>query len=576
MIRRLLALLGCVLLVIACAAANGHDTELPAKTTAPGELRTHGTIHSIGIEWDLSGDANHNAECQVRFRAEGTTTWKKTLPLFRIDYFGVYNTRKADRAYNMFAGSILFLQPGTRYEVELDLRDPDGGAAMKRFTIATRPLPRLPEGGKKLYVTPGDGGGDGTAEKPFLGLASAQKVVQPGDVVLMRPGKYGVFKFDKPGESGRFIAWKKAEEGEVVFDSAKIAASHLYLEGLTFRKNQAGTALKVEGAVKDVALCRSSFFGFHHSIMLSRESADWYIADNVIVGDNDPEKSILEGEAIDLNASAGHVVAHNRVSRTENGVHYPGRNCDIFGNDIFDTTDDGIEPDYGYCNIRIWENRIYNYKNNGLSFQPMFCGPWYFIRNQVIGTGYTFKFRVQDRFLLVNNTFVTWSFASPRMHHVLTSYSRNNLYICAGKPERAPIWTAFNNKDEKLEMVRAVDFKPNWMTDVDYDGFDWGESKIAFRWDKKFYNDLPSFAADIGIEKHGVRVFKEQIFERFDVPREAGRVGPTVLTLKKGSNAVDAGAVVPNINEEFVGRAPDLGAHELGRPAPTYGPRTGK
>ena len=37
---------------------------------------------------------------------------------------------------------------------------------------------------------------------------------------------------------------------------------------------------------------------------------------------------------------------------------------------------------------------------------------------------------------------------------------------------------------------------------------------------------------------------------------------------------IDAGIVLPNINDEFTGRAPDLGAFELGKPLPHYGPRS--
>jgi hypothetical protein len=43
--------------------------------------------------------------------------------------------------------------------------------------------------------------------------------------------------------------------------------------------------------------------------------------------------------------------------------------------------------------------------------------------------------------------------------------------------------------------------------------------------------------------------------------------------LKPGSPAVDAGIVLPNITDGYTGRAPDLGAYELDRPVPHYGPR---
>jgi glyoxylase-like metal-dependent hydrolase (beta-lactamase superfamily II) len=43
--------------------------------------------------------------------------------------------------------------------------------------------------------------------------------------------------------------------------------------------------------------------------------------------------------------------------------------------------------------------------------------------------------------------------------------------------------------------------------------------------------------------------------------------------LKPASVAVDAGTVIPTITDGFSGRAPDLGAYELNKPLPVYGPR---
>jgi hypothetical protein len=43
--------------------------------------------------------------------------------------------------------------------------------------------------------------------------------------------------------------------------------------------------------------------------------------------------------------------------------------------------------------------------------------------------------------------------------------------------------------------------------------------------------------------------------------------------LRPGSAAVDAGVVLLNINDDYTGRAPDLGAYELDKRSPHYGPR---
>jgi hypothetical protein len=45
------------------------------------------------------------------------------------------------------------------------------------------------------------------------------------------------------------------------------------------------------------------------------------------------------------------------------------------------------------------------------------------------------------------------------------------------------------------------------------------------------------------------------------------------FSLRPGSAAVDRGVAIPNVTDGYNGSAPDLGALELGRPAPHYGPR---
>jgi len=540
------------------------------EACTPGELRTDSTPNCISIEWDVTGDSDHDAACGVEYRKQGASVWKKALPLFRVDYRWWYHTERAERPYNLFAGSILFLEPGTAYEVRLDLVDPDGGKSTKLAAVATRPTPGLPRDGRTLHVKPGSGGGKGTDDEPFRGLATAEKAARPGDILLLHQGSYGSFAFEKSGEPGKYLVWKADGDGEAVFSAVWVKASHLWFEGLRLERKDESSGLRAVSGASDVVIRRGIFEGFHYSITLNRTSRYWHITDNVIVGDNDPVTGGIGGEGIELSHSSGHVVAYNDISGVADGVSYPDRNCDIYGNDIHDVSDDGLEPDYAHANVRMWGNRISNHHYNGLSFQPMYCGPWYFIRNQVIGTGDIFKFRVQDRFVLVNNTFVKWGSIGNRMHHVLSSLSRNNLYISADG--KGPIWAGVDCNQSQYCLPNV--YTPGWKTDVDYDGFDWGASPQAFRWEnRKRFSDVKSFAEAVGIEKHGIRVKKEEVFERWNIPAEPGPVGIQDLTLKAGCNAIDAGAALPNIHEEFVGKAPDLGAYEYGQPLPWYGPR---
>ena len=49
----------------------------------PGAVRAYSTLSSIGIEWDLSGDDDHDASATVEYRVAGTSAWRPALPLVR-------------------------------------------------------------------------------------------------------------------------------------------------------------------------------------------------------------------------------------------------------------------------------------------------------------------------------------------------------------------------------------------------------------------------------------------------------------------------------------------------------------
>jgi len=57
------------------------------------------------------------------------------------------------------------------------------------------------------------------------------------------------------------------------------------------------------------------------------------------------------------------------------------------------------------------------------------------------------------------------------------------------------------------------------------------------------------------------------------VPQRLYKPDGLDFRLKPGSPAIDAGVVLPTINDDFSGRAPDIGAYESGKPIPHYGPR---
>jgi len=509
-----------------------------------GSLRTDSTPTCISLEWDITGDSDNDATCTAQYRAKGSDAWKDALPLFRVNYRWWYGTQRAGAAANMFAGSILFLKPDTTHEVKLRATDPDGGKQTKVFAVTTRAPPVLPTGGRVLHVVSGAGSGSGTEDDPIHGIDRAGKLAMPGDTFLLHTGTYGVTVLRKGGLLSKHVVWKPAPDENPNIPYVHIASGYHWFEGLTFNKGAQNTGIMASPkiATPGIVIRHCNLTGHRFGILLSALSSDWHIEDNTVVGD--PTIGISKNNTgIYLGRSGGHVIAHNAISVFKDGIGgHPRSNCDIYGNNITDIADDAVECDAGYANIRIWNNRLVNYRYHGISFQPQRSGPWYIIRNHLDGQGYAFKFRVQDRFVLVNNTIINAKPTSSWMQHIRTAMSRNNMFVTTSD---GPVWAAVPRSTR--EYMMPDNYSPCWMTDVDNDGFKW-TGATGFAWDGKNYASVAEFAAAIGFEKHGVRI-------------------------ESDSDLIDAGDYLPNIHDGFKGMAPDIGVLEHGQPAPQYGPR---
>ena len=148
----------CIVLSAPASAQSG--------AVSPGSLRSYSTIFSVGLEWDVSGDDNHDATAALEYRKTGTSTWQPALPLVRVDYNGS----------DTLAGSALFLAPDTSYDLKIALTDPDGGSQTRQVTVRTRPGAHRTSNRRIFHVVPVIGGGDGSAAAPFGGIAAAEAV----------------------------------------------------------------------------------------------------------------------------------------------------------------------------------------------------------------------------------------------------------------------------------------------------------------------------------------------------------------------------------------------------------------
>ncbi len=91
------------------------------------------------------------------------------------------------------------------------------------------------------------------------------------------------------------------------------------------------------------------------------------------------------------------------------------------------------------------------------------------------------------------------------------------------------------------------------------------------------FETLEKYNQATGQDKHSVIVAYD-IFEGVyppdpDTPSVIYDAGSLDFRLQAESAAIDAGCILPNVNDDDTGGAPDLGALEYGQPLPVYGPR---
>jgi hypothetical protein len=143
-------------------------------------------------------------------------------------------------------------------------------------------------------------------------------------------------------------------------------------------------------------------------------------------------------------------------------------------------------------------------------------------------------------------------------HHALF---RNNLLL--GLPGAQGYWMSTNAHP----------------LDMDYGGYNIAaQFQPLLNLNNVRYRTMRDATENTGIMAHAVLVDWEVFTNVKQPPGEDQFADPKAMDIRihPDSKAVDAGVLLPGINGDFTGKAPDLGCYEIGKPIPTYGPRIGK
>lgn len=537
------------------------------------------TLENLGFRWYVKGDHNRNAKVTVSYRKVGKEKWSRGMNLLRVLHeisnqdYGPYRTG------NLFAGSVLFLEAGTKCEVRLTMTDPDGGSPKESrvIEVVTRSEP------------PASGGGNTIHAHPKTGLMAAYEQAKPGDVVLLHAGVYrGPFDLKKSGKPGQPIVFRGAGDGFAALEApgegrtsivSLAGTHHLIFEDLVFRNSHTAIYSGKPGS-SGITVRRCRIEGVITGIAThSEKSRNWLICDNEIAGTNKtwyprPEKTYMSPSHTGVNIyGQGHVVCHNRISRFSDSlaisnfgppvkdVDFHCVAIDFYGNDLSFAQDDTLEADYGSHNVRVYQNRCYN-THTALSGQPFYGGPVYLIRNEAFGiTSLNLKLNNYPSGVLVFN----------------------NTLCCAQKGLTPPsIWQNGHLKNNLFMGGEGYAMETGSVTDystLDYNAYRRNSKEKFLKWRDSQgkvgrYQSLEAFYKATGYEEHGLEVDYD-IFQKANPPQPGKTYAPedVDLRLKQSAKCVDAGVAIAHVTRGFKGPAPDLGCYELGGEIPHYGPR---
>jgi hypothetical protein len=260
--------------------------------------------------------------------------------------------------------------------------------------------------------------------------------------------------------------------------------------------------------------------------------------------------SFMEGTGIIIRGHVGAIVRDNNVHNFFNGI-YTGSSgalenpelafdADIYRNYIHHISDDGLEPE-GACINQRFRNNSVDTSFVGLSVAPVTQGPTWVLRNiftNFTGRGIKFADDSDGIVLIYQNT--GWTNASningmdliTPIHNVKM---RNNTFQSTGYSfAEVPTGSTANDWNHN-----------NWYTTR-------GTTGPHFRWENVNYNTISALCTASGLECNGYE----------NIP---GFTNPTGgdFTLLSSSPNIDRGIVIPGINDDFVGNAPDVGAYEF-------------
>ncbi len=257
----------------------------------------------------------------------------------------------------------------------------------------------------------------------------------------------------------------------------------------------------------------------------------------------------------------GHVIRGNAMTGLFNGVGPCGSaaptdggytsEVDLYDNEVSKINDDAFEPE-GYCaNVRLWRNTIRGV-HMAFAVAPANPGPVWIVRNTAYDVGATRTSQVDGYTasgLKINSGYATPVGPILLYHNTFLTTAPSTNALTLLDPGASTVIRARNNvfagTRYVLEKINPV------ALDLDADALSTTDGARFVKWEGTTYATLAALRSGRSQELAGIAAAP------LLVAPAAGDFRP-----QDGSPLIDAGVVLPGLNDAFDGAAPDIGAVE--------------
>lgn len=539
----------------------------PANAQSPP--RVVPTFQSLGLYWSPP-NGSADVKCRVNYRKADSEEWHAAQELW-------YDERALDGRHAEYRGSIVNLDPGTHYKVQLWLEDDSRTEVFLDAVTWSETFP--------------------IAKTIFLAASSATTLTidESGD-------ERGYVLYTAHTDQNAEIDVQRNELFNILISEN---VHHIILRGLTLR-NAVRHGIRISDHCRDIVIENCDIAGWGETdasgfgVNLNAAISAAYRSNDIqrlVIQNNDIHHPYGDANSwseprpnpdgdpchpqgpygiVFYNTRGNHVIRNNRFYTDEehyfadimgagSNISYegfPNKDSDIYGNTFERCWDDAVEAEGANENVRIWDNH-FDHIYHPIGAIVTSIGPLYIWRNIVArsrkfgnitnsdtyGRGEFIKCGgvLQDglwygdgRMYIYHNTILQPESADglfplgcegalvaegKSLYNVVT---RNNIFT----NYKADSYTFRDNPESETDCGR---------NDFDYD---------------LYTGRIKETCPEVIYQQHGIHLdFNEEIV--YDTAEPGGDPAPA-----PGSPGHDAGKVLPNFNDGFYGVGPDMGAVE--------------